>query len=115
MILNYSNHPSHLWNEDQIKAAEAYGEIVDMPFPSVPADLDEEGINKMADRDYTSIIKSHPDCVLCQGEFTLAYALIKMLRESGIRVVAACSERITRVEGDVKISEFKFVRFREYI
>ena len=33
MFVNFSNHPSSLWSENQRKEAEKYGEIVDLKFP----------------------------------------------------------------------------------
>lgn len=42
MLLNLSNHPSSLWCDEQIKAAETlFGEIVDLPFPQVDPNGDE--------------------------------------------------------------------------
>ena len=38
MFVNFSNHPSSLWSENQRKEAEKYGEIVDLKFPSVNPD-----------------------------------------------------------------------------
>ena len=37
MFINFSNHPSKLWAEDEKNAALQYGTIEDLAFPQVPA------------------------------------------------------------------------------
>ena len=37
MFINFSNHPSKLWAEDERNAALQYGTIEDLAFPQVPA------------------------------------------------------------------------------
>lgn len=121
MFLNCSNHASENWTEAQLAAARAYGiEVIrDYTFPSVPADVDEQEIEQIAQKVCEEIMDMHPMVVMCQGEFTLTYALIKKLLAHGVKVVAACSERDTvevcLPDGSVKKeSNYKFVRFREY-
>lgn len=36
MFINFSNHPSKLWAEDERNAALQYGTIEDLAFPQVP-------------------------------------------------------------------------------
>ncbi|MBR1670317.1 MAG: hypothetical protein IJ695_06420 [Butyrivibrio sp.] len=72
-----------------------YGEIVDVPFPSIEALASEEEISKLAE-EYVDRIRNLVDAdgaVMAQGEFTLTYAVIRMLKAGGIKVVSACSER----------------------
>lgn len=121
MFLNCSNHSSDKWTDEQIKAAKDYGIdlIRDYVFPSVPAYVDEKEIEEIAEKVCGEIIALHPSVVMCQGEFTLTYALITKLLKHGIKVVAACSERDTvevyLPDGSVKKeSNYRFVRFREY-
>lgn len=119
MFINFSNHPSSNWSESQKRAAQVWGEIVDYPFPQVASWSDENEIQSMAEKAVKGMIQKKPDAVMCQGEFTLSYAVIKRLREKEIPVVSACSER--RVKEEIvsdgtsrKVSEFEFVRFRRY-
>ena len=55
---------------------------------------------------------------MCQGEFGLTFWIVKLLKERGIRVIYSCSERRSEEKmvdvGTIKISEFRFVKFREY-
>lgn len=119
MFINFTNHPSHLWSEDQIKAAMRYGSIEDMPFPSVDPFLDTEGVKQLA-KEYTGrIIEQNPNVVLVQGEMTLCFHVVELLKKEGIKVLCACSQRISSEETDtegntVKKSIFQFVQFREY-
>ncbi|MBR6769757.1 MAG: hypothetical protein IKM28_00665 [Lachnospiraceae bacterium] len=119
MLLNCSNHASKNWNPEQLKAAAQWGEIVDYSFPIVPATADEADINRMAEDMVKEIKTMQPSAVMCQGEFTLSYMMIMKLLQSGIKVVAACSDRQVeeRVLADGNIEKkvvFQFIRFREY-
>ena len=73
MLLNCSNHISKNWSEKQLKAASQWGEIIDYPFPQVPAIADEVYISKQADDIVKDIRSMQPSVVMCQGEFTLSY------------------------------------------
>jgi len=119
MFINFTNHSSSNWSEVQISAAEKYGEIKDIPFPSVDPSDDGFYISNLADYYNSEIIKYKPTAVLCQGEMTLAFAVVTRLNLSGIVVLAACSSRvskeITGIDGKTtKHSEFVFVQFRRY-
>ena len=118
MFINFSNHPYSQWSLAQKQAASEYGEIVDMPFPAVPPEAGPDYIQAMSNEYTEKILNMNPSIVMCQGEFTLAFAVITSLISHGIPVVAACSER--RVSAIImdkvtnKNATFEFVRFREY-
>ncbi len=118
MFLNFSNHPSCLWGQEQTAAAGEFGEIADLPFPQVPAEMSSEDVRRLADQYTAQILSRRPDCVLCQGEFCLSWNVIVRLKEAGVRVVAACSERMAEEvygeKGTEKKSVFRFVQLREY-
>ena len=114
LFLNFTNHPSEKWDSSQIKEAVKYGKIVDMPFPAVEPVLDKEGIQKIAEEYVEKICEMHPAAVLCQGEFSLTYQIVRMLQEEGVLVFAACSKRRVVEQDGKKIVEFVFEKFREY-
>ena len=118
MFINFSNHPSGSWSEAQLSAAQAYGHILDIPFPTVQPDASEEEIRKLADKIQSDITSKKPTVVLCQGEMTLMFEVVKRLIQKNISVVAACSKRCATeayINGEmVKISSFKFVQFRKF-
>ena len=118
VFINHSNHLSEKWPAGQKEAALAYGEIVDLEFPVVKADCNEDVVRGMAKEAFAKITAMHPVAVLCQGEYTYTYELVKMLKEAGITTVAACSERkaseVSNGEISRKITYFQFVRFRKY-
>ena len=115
MFINFTNHPSSLWDEAQTQAAKAFGTVLDIPFPALAPNLTAEQIVALGDTFVTDIISHHPAAVLCQGEFTLAFYVASKLKKQGITVLAACSERDTIMVGNEKRSIFKFVQFREYV
>ena len=92
-FVNFSNHPSDKWSSEQMHAANEYGRVVDMQFPAVNPELSEEDIKVLADEYAASILLYEPAAVMCQGEFTLCYAVIERLKAENITVVAACSQR----------------------
>ena len=121
MFVNFSNHPSTKWEEEQIRAAECYGNIVDISFPQVKASADEEEIRAMA-KEYSELIAYNvgtAGAAMVQGEFTLVHAIVDLLKNINITVLSACSERDVVEAADkdgnpVKVTRFKFVRFRQY-
>ena len=126
MFLNYSNHPSDKWSQEQIAAAQRYGEIADCPFPAVPSAATAEEIARLAQTECARILEllqargDKENAVLCQGEFTLCFGVITLLKSHGVTVVAAVTERVaketTRADGTAeKISVFQFMGFREYL
>lgn len=114
VFVNFTNHPSNRWEEKQTQQAMVYGTIVDVPFPSVNPRGDEKYIAALAEECVMQIMQYQPQAVLCQGEFCLAYHVIGRLKEKGIKMLAACSERCVQEQGNKKEVFFQFVRFREY-
>lgn len=119
MFVNFSNHASIKWEREQLEAAGKWGDIIDIPFPAVRVDASENEIVSMADEYSRRILTLSPEVVMCQGEFTLCYAVVRRLRARGITVVAACSERMVKEQideagGQIKTVVFRFERFREY-
>lgn len=118
-FINFSNHPSNNWSVYQKETAEKYGEIIDISFPNVEPEMDEAGIEKLAEECYEKIKNSNPAAVMCQGEFGLSYKVIQLLKKDNYKVLYACSKRETieekRDDGSIsKSSIFRFVKFREY-
>ena len=35
MFINHTNHLTQYWSQEQLAAAHQYGEVIDLPFPSV--------------------------------------------------------------------------------
>ena len=119
MFINLSNHPSANWSAEQKTAAEQlYGEIIDLPFPQVDPHGDENYIVLLADEyclKVKSVSKGQPTVVHLMGEMTFTYAIVSRLKTKGITCVASTTERMIKMMPDgKKVSEFKFVQFREY-
>ena len=119
MSVNLSNHPSLNWSEKQLQEAKTFGEIMDIPFPKIPAMATTAEVVRMAEYWADKIQRIRPECIMCQGEFTFTMAVIRRLQKAGIRCVTACTERIAVEEpirdGIVeKTSVFEFRQFREY-
>ena len=119
LFINHTNHPSAKWVTEQLTAARQYGEVQDQPFPVIDPHSDEGEVHKLAEAAAEKIINLSPAAVLCQGEFTYTFKLVELLKNVGITVLSACSERVSTetIEKDGSIrreSSFRFVRFRRY-
>ena len=123
MLVNFSNHPSKHWSQEQLDAAHEYGEVIDEPFPSVPPDADEEEINMMANACVLKLVgmMSHtphtekPSAVHIMGEMTLTFATVKRLAKHGINCLASTTRREVTFDKDGnKVATFQFVKFRKY-
>lgn len=119
MLINLSNHSIGIWLPKQQKSArEAYGELVDLPFPIVSPEADNLDIQRLA-KEYLQKVQAIASpaeaAVHIMGEMTLTYALVTMLKKAGYTCLASTSIRdVYEQEQGKKIVYFKFVRFREY-
>ena len=116
IFLNLSNHPSEGWSEEQLAAAHKYGEIVDIHFPNIEPSFTSSMVNNLADDTVSTITALGKDIVVhIMGEMTFTFAVVSRLKAMNIKCVASTTERNTVITPDgKKISEFKFVQFREY-
>ena len=118
LFINFSNHLSCHWGDAQRIAAERHGEIRDLPFPAVDEQSSKEEVSQLADRYVAKIVSmGSPQelTVHIMGEMTFTFMVVTRLKELGIRCVASTTERKTTYTDDgTKLSEFSFVKFREY-
>ena len=119
MLLNLTNHPSARWGDEQMRSAvKCWGSVVDLPFPDVPPGYGDAQVAQYAVEVAKKAVALHPDAVLCQGEMTMAFALVQILHMHGIPSYAATSRRETveSVKDGIaqKQSVFRFERFRKY-
>ena len=103
-----------MWSEKQLAESMRYGDIVDLPFPVVDPKLSKNEVHELAEEYLARINELDPAIVLVQGEMTLTFQLVQMLKDKGIKVVAACTERQTEDYSDGKITVFEFAGYREY-
>ena len=120
LFINFSNHPLEGWKEQQLEAAHGYADtLADLSFPNVSPFLDSKEIEELADLQMERIVSASNDfdevTVHIVGEQTLVFRLVTLLKKQGYKCLASTTERITKELPDgKKLSEFKFVRFREY-
>ena len=117
MLINFSNHPSAQWGAEQMEAARAYGEVEDVYFPVVAPEMSAAEVNKLADEYADMLLNLYGSSVTIHvmGEMTFTFMVITRLKELGIKCVASTTERKTTYNDDgTKVSEFQFVKFREY-
>lgn len=118
-FINLSNHPSKFWGEQQREASLRYGDIKDYPFPAVDPYASKDDVIREAKQIVGSILEERPAAVMCQGEFTLTVAIVRLLQENGIKALSACTEHRDSETADEMVHtngkpKFKFVQYREY-
>lgn len=115
MLINLSNHPSSKWSDLQIKTAmDLYGPIKDMEFPHIDPNWSIEEVKALALNYFHQINEENPSAVHIMGELSFCFTLVTLLKGSGMHCIASTTERIVNQNGDQKISNFQFVRFRTY-
>lgn len=121
VFINFSNHKSEAWSNEQKAAAWGYSkEILDISFPNVPAEYDSNQVQQLAEEMVAKIIALEPAAVLCQGEMTLAFKVVELLKSNKVTVLAATSNRevvesVDEATGKtIKTAVFRFCKFREY-
>ena len=119
-FINFTNHRLSVWSAEQVRQAREYGEIIDMPFPSISPCMSDEELLSLAESYTEQIISYEPSCVLCQGESVFATLMVTMLMKRNIPVVAAASTRkvtetVTEDGKTIKNAVFEFECFRKYI
>ncbi|MEJ5301946.1 MAG: CRISPR-associated protein [Bacteroidales bacterium] len=120
MLINLSNHPSTQWDENQINQAKnLYGNVIDLSFPFIDPDGDEEYIRNLTEEYFEKIMeisKNHSSnlAVHLMGEMTFAFQLAAKLLKNNIACIASTTERSVVENQNTKISKFRFVRFRRY-
>lgn len=121
LLVNHTNHPFRAWPlAEQQAASETYTRVVDLLMPMIEADSSELQVAALAEAYVDRILDLQPTAVLCQGEYCYTYAMVSRLKAAGVRVLAACSERVVEEhqneDGTVRrVSHFCFTCFRQYI
>lgn len=116
MLLNFTNHHSSSWSENQRgKAIKKYGSINDLGFPQIDPSWSEEEVVVLVEQYETKILEMNPQAVHVMGEMTFCFKLISNLKKQGIPCVASTTKRVVESEqGGTKTSVFQFVNFRSY-
>lgn len=118
MLVNFSNHPSRYWDERQLEASRCYGDVMDLPFPIVAPNNNNDQLQTLAQEWVHKILELgdvHDMTVHIMGEMTFTFLVVSKLKELGVRCIASTTERKTTYDSNgTKLSEFSFVKFREY-
>lgn len=118
MLVNLSNHPSRYWDNKQKEASLCFGELVDMPFPQIAPNATDEELQELSRECVQEIVSlGNPKTITVHimGEMTFTFMVVTKLKKLGIKCVASTTERNATYNSDgVKLSEFSFVKFREY-
>lgn len=141
MLINLSNHPSSAWSEEQLQEAlKQFGRVSDLPFPAISPDDETTSVDKLADGFVQQILdmrihpfqeaqsinsaskqrgagcldQLEPFAVHLMGELTFCFALAARLQSRSIRCLVSTTQRKAVEQDGMKLSQFNFVKFRDY-
>ena len=119
MFYNLSNHPHANWGNVQLEAARKWGDIEDVPFPEVNAQLDEQDILRAAQECVKKINMSAGDAIFVAGEYGAVFPIIDELLNQGKTVLSTASDgkttfRTTDNGTNERIIHFNFLKFIPY-
>ena len=117
LFINFSNHPSEGWGEEQMTKAKRYGRVVDLPFPQVDPLMPSEQVQSLSEECVNAILDMGDPATMTvhvMGEMTLVFHVVTSLLKQGVHCVASTTERIATETDFTKLSEFRFVTFRDY-
>lgn len=117
VFINCSNMHSNKWPENRLAGAKEIagdGEIINVAIPILDANATKEEVYEKAEITVEKLLSYNPDIVFCQGEFSICFRIVELLKERNIKVVTVCNERVIMTENKRQISGFKFVQFREF-
>lgn len=116
-FINLSNLHTNKWPEDRLNGAKEIadgGEIINVALPMLSADATKEMIYEKALETVDKVMEYNPDVVFCQGEFSICFRVVELLKERKVTVVTVCNERIIETVGNRQVPGFKFIQFREF-
>lgn len=118
VFINFTNHPSEKWSEEQLCAARAIGTVTDLKFPDIPTDIAPDSFDSLVEEYRNKILelcRGRKGTVHIQGEMTFVFRMVTELKARHIRCVASVTKRNTVDLGNGKSqSVFVFEGFREY-
>ncbi len=116
MLLNFSNHPSNKWSDNQIEVAcQLYGSVTDWAFPQIEPQSTTQEVQQLAQNYCAQILELAPTAVHVMGEMTFTFALVHLLQTAGIVCIASTTNRNTIDNPDgSKTLQFNFCQFRNY-
>lgn len=116
-FVNLSNLHTNKWSDSMQDAAMDLandGEIVNVPFPKVDPRATKEDVEELAIKTVEKVLEHNPAAVFCQGEFSLCFKIVEILKAKGIKCYTTCNERIISEDDGKAIAGFRFVQFREF-
>lgn len=121
-LLAITNHNPEKWDEEQKKG---WDEIIFVPFPNIPSELDTESVAEIADEIYDIVMSFYRKCddeyvsgyIMLQGEFSLCKLVFDKLHKENVKWAFPTTDRkvIEKINEDgtvTKTSVFQFVRWR---
>ena len=130
LMINLSNHPLESWGEAQIgTATSTFDELLDFPFPQIDPEWGYEEVQGLVEATTQAIIDVYNDkldelpedtdlklFVHIMGEQSFTFNMVNELAGEGIYCICSTTRRNTvDMGGGKKISNFEFVRFRDYL
>lgn len=118
MLVNFSNHPSGKWSDEQKNAAlNQFGNVIDYPFPEIDPEASSSVVQRLAKQYFQKITQEFTEniSIHVMGELTFCYNFICECDKHSIDCFASTTNRtVINNENGIKTTVFSFVGFRKY-
>jgi hypothetical protein len=124
LFINYSNHPTSKWGEDQLNAAKEMADrVVDEPFPQINPEATEFDVVDLAKSEINRFFQTYSGyeelVIHIAGEMTFVAYFVSQINKwwaaNAICITSTTKRDVVENEDGSKIVKFKFVRFRQYL
>lgn len=124
LFINYTNHPTSKWLEDQLNAAKEMADrIVDELFPQINPGATEFDIVDLAKNEINRLFQTYSGynelIIHIAGEMTFTAYFVSQINKwwaaNTICITSTTKRDVVENEDGSKTVKFKFVRFRQYL
>lgn len=124
VFINYSNHPTSKWSEEQLNAAKEMADrIVDEQFPQIDPKATEFDVIELAKGEINRLFQTYSGynelIIHIAGEMTFTAYFVSQINKwwaaNAICITSTTKRDVVENEDGSKTVKFKFVRFRQYI
>lgn len=124
IFINYSNHPTSKWSEDQLNAAKEMADrVVDEPFPQINPEATEFDVVDLAKSEINRLFQTYSGydefVIHIAGEMTFVTYFVSQINKwwaaNAICITSTTKRDVVENEDGSKTVKFGFVRFRQYL
>lgn len=124
LFINYSNHPTSKWSEEQLNAAKEMADrVVDESFPQINPEATEFDVIDLAKSEINRLFQTYSGydefVIHIAGEMTFTAYFVSQINKwwaaDAICITSTTKRDVVENSDGSKTVKFGFVRFRQYL